>query len=258
MKRTIVNIALTLAPALVAAQQASTTTQASASAGVTAQTPRTSSTVNGNAQASSASSASSAPSNYTAENRAKIDASFEAARKRDLPQQPIRDRIAEGQARGASGAQVIRAARHAETRLEAGQDAMIRAGRKPSQSDVSSGYQAMAHGATSAQVETVARRTPPNRSLVVTLDALARLEAQGMSPDRAEAAVVSSLNANASDQALGQPTAATARSGSAQPGSVGATGAITGTAGSTTAAGSSATAGVTGAVGAVIKRPPTE
>jgi len=260
MRKTIVSFALTLAPSIVMAQQTSSSVQGSASVSATATTPKSQASMNGNAQATSTTSTSgpsqsAAPSTYTAENRARIDAAFGAAR-----QQPIRDRIAEGQAKGASEAQVTLSAQRAETRLEATQQAMIRAGRQPSQSDVSSGYQAMVHGATAAQVEAVAQRTPPNRSLVVAFDALARLEAQGMSPDRAAAQVVTQLDANASDQSLGQlgTTASTSLTGSAAlpHGGVSAAGSAVGAA---TAAGATgtATAGVAGTVGGLVK-PPTE
>jgi len=71
-------------------------------------------------------SASAAPSNFSATNRAKIDATFAAARKRSLPEQPIRDRIAEGQAKGASEAQIVASAQRAEARLDITQRAMAR------------------------------------------------------------------------------------------------------------------------------------
>src|ERR1043166_802848 len=224
MRKTNVNIAPTMVPSLILAQQASTSTQASAGVSATATTPRTTTSAQANGEVSSTST-SSAPSNYSAENRAKIDAAFTAARKRNLPEQPIRDRIAEGQAKGAGEGQVALAAQHAEARLEATQDAMIRAGRRqPSQSEVASGYQAMVHGASTTQIEVFSRRTPPDRSLSLALDAMTQLEVQGMAPDKAATTVMTSASG----------------------------------ASSVTGAGSSATAGVTGAVGAVVKKPPTE
>ena len=261
MRKTIVSLVLALAPSLVAAQQASSSVQGSAAVSATAKTPRSQTSVNGNAQASSDMSASAAPSTFSAENRARIDATFAAARERNLPQEPIRDRIAEGQAKGASETQVVMSAQRAEARLDVTQQAMIRAGRRsPSQGEVSSGYQAMAHGATEAQIETVAQHTPSNRSVVVAFDALARLEAQGMSPARAATQVVTSLDAHASDQSLGQ-LAATASSnvnGAASLPHVGASAVGSATAAAATgAAGATATGSVTGAVGGLVK-PPAE
>ena len=39
------------------------------------------------------------PASFSAESQAKLKATFERARERQLPERPIRDRIAEGQAR---------------------------------------------------------------------------------------------------------------------------------------------------------------
>src|SRR5258708_390645 len=261
MRKTIVSFALAVAPSLVAAQQASSSVQGSAAVSATARTPRTQTSVNGSAQASSDMSTSAAPSTYTAENRARIGATLAGAGERDLPQEPIRDRIAEGQAKGATEAQVVMSAEHAEARLDATQRAMFRAGRRsPSQTEVSSGYQAMVHGATEAQIQTVAQHTPSNRSVVVAFDALTRLEAQGMSPAPAATQGVTALDAHASDQSLGQ-LAATASgnvNGAASLPRAGASAAGSATAAAATgAAGATATAGVTGAVGGLVK-PPTE
>src|SRR5882724_11419305 len=99
MSKTIVTFALALAPSVVVAQ-ASSSVQGSAAVSATAKTPKSQTSVNGNAQVSSTSSAAAAPSTFSAENRARIDATFAAARERNLPQEPIRDRIAEGQAKG--------------------------------------------------------------------------------------------------------------------------------------------------------------
>src|SRR5579864_2769918 len=105
-----------LAPSIAVGQQAATSGQVSASASATATTPKSQTAVNGNAQASTTSSTSAdVPSNFSAENRAKLDATFSAARQRNLPQQPIRDRIAEGQAKGATEAHFVDDAPNTET-----------------------------------------------------------------------------------------------------------------------------------------------
>jgi hypothetical protein len=258
MRKTIISFALTLAPALLLAQQASSSTQGSAAVSASATTPKTQASVNGNAEASSDMSASAAPSSFSAANRARIDATFKAARERNLPEQPIRDRIAEGRAKGASEAQIVASAQRAEARLDVTQRAMVRAGRtQPSQSDVSSGYQAVVHGASEMEIQAVTQHTPSSRSLSVAFDALARLEASGMTPNRAAAQVVSSLDANVSDQSLVQLGATTS---AAVNGTVGGPG--SGVAGTTSAVGTATaggvTGGVTGAVSGVIKKPPYE
>ena len=154
MKKTTIAFALSFAPAILAAQVTSTT---SATADMSAKAGRTSATTA--AQATAATSASAdVPRNYSAEGQAKLAATFNAAREKKLPEQPIRDRVAEGQAKGASEAQVVIAAQRTEARLEAAQSAMIRAGRQPNDEALIHAEHVMAAGATAAQVEAAVRR----------------------------------------------------------------------------------------------------
>lgn len=176
MKKTGTVLLLSLAPAMLAAQSATATTTTTASADI--------------------------PSSYSAESRASLNATFNAARGRDLPEQPIRDRIAEGRAKGASEGQVVLAAQRAEARMEAAQSAMIRAGRRPTDGEVSRSEHAMARGATEVQVEAIARRTPPDRSLEVALEVLTELQGRGVSTERAVAQITNKLEARASDAAI--------------------------------------------------------
>lgn len=225
MKKSRIAFVLTLTPAILAAQSATATTSASAEAA--AKVGKTATAAN--AQATSATTANAdIPSTYSAESRAKLNATFNAARERRLPEQPIRDRIAEGQAKGAAEAQVVLAAQRAEARLEAAQSAIVRAGRQPSESELIRAERAMVRGATVAQIEVAARRTPPERSLVVTFDALA---------------ATSSTNANAGVNA----TVTTPK--------VGASAAVTGAAGATTGAATGVTGSTAATVGAIIKPP---
>lgn len=176
MKKTGTVLLLSLAPAILAAQSATATTTTTAQADI--------------------------PSSYSAQSRASLTATFNAARQRDLPEQPIRDRIAEGRAKGASEGQVVLAAHRAEARMEAAQSAMVRAGRRPTDAEVSRSEHAMARGATEVQVEAIARRTPPERSLEVALEVLTELQARGVSTERAVAQITSRLEARASDAAI--------------------------------------------------------
>jgi hypothetical protein len=201
MKKSRIAFVLAFAPAIVAAQSVTSTASGSASADI--------------------------PSSYSAESKAKLNATFSAARERRVPEQPIRDRIAEGQAKGASEAQVVLAAQRTEARLEAAQSAMLRAGRQPSDAELIRAEQAMVQGATEAQIEVLARRTAPDQSVVVTLDAVAV-----------------NTNANAGVNA----TVATPKAG--------ASAAVTGAAAATTGAGAaSVTGAVTAGVGPIIKPP---
>jgi len=176
---TTLTIALLAAPAALFAQQATATASASAQTSV------------------------SIPASYTAETRASIEASFKRAQEKNLPDQAMRERLAEGQAKAASDAQVATAVQKTEARLEASQSAMIRAGRKnPTPQEVNAGEQTMARGATDAQVEQVAKHAPSDRSLVVAFGVLSKLQASGKPVDQAVAEITAKLDARATDDAL--------------------------------------------------------
>ena len=180
---TTLTIALLAAPTALFAQQASTTASATASAST-----QTSVTI---------------PASYSAQAHANIEAAFKRAQQKNLPDQAMRERLAEGQAKAASDAQVAAAVEKAEARLEASQSAMVRAGRKsPTQQEVNAGEQAMAHGATDSQVEAVAKHAPSDRSLVVAFGVLSKLQAQGRPVDQAVAEITAKLDARATDDAL--------------------------------------------------------
>jgi hypothetical protein len=176
------------APALLAAQQA--TAGASASA---------------NARA-----AVNVPASYSAESKAKINAAFDAARAKRVPEQPMRQRMAEGQAKGASDAQIATAVSRTESRLEASQSAMIRAGRaNPSPEEISAGEQAMASGTSDVQIEALAKHASADHSLVVALNELTRLEQRGMPVANALAQVQGNVDAHGSNGAVGVTGAVT-------------------------------------------------
>jgi hypothetical protein len=258
MKATALTLVLTCLPGVVVAQtsaSASSTTQANVTV----------------------------PASYSASAKADIEAAFERARAKNLPDRPLRQRMAEGQAKGASEAQVATAVQKMEARLEATQSAMIRAGRKhPSPDEVTAGEQAMARGATEAHIEALAKRAPSDRSLTVAFDVLTRLEAQGKPVDKALAVIQAKLDARASDEALmslaggadallgngnasAKGSAAAAANAHGKNGNAagaaataagnaaaGVSGAVKGAAGSTAGVGAIVTGAVSGAVG---KRP---
>ena len=224
MKKSRIAFVFTFVPAILAAQSATTTTSTTAEA--TAKAGRTS--VAGSAQATSATNVD-IPSSYSAESKAKLNATFERARNRKLPERPIRDRVAEGQAKAASEAQVVIAAQRAEARLEAAQSAMVRAGRQPNDAELIRAEAAMARGATEAQIEAAARSVQPDQQLTVQLDAIA---------------AGSNTSANAGVGA----TVATPKAG--------ATAGVAGAATATTGAATTVTGAATAGVGAVIKKPP--
>jgi len=133
----------------------------------------------------------------------KIDAIFEAAKSKNLPDQPIRERISEGQAKGAPEAQIVDAAQAVEQRLEASQDALVKAGRaQPQPTEIASAAQAMERGANDTHIASLAKHAPADRSLAVSFSVLAKMAANGEPVDNALAKIAAKLDAGATDDAL--------------------------------------------------------
>lgn len=204
----------------------------------------------------------SVPTGFTAESRARLEATFSVAREKGLPEEPIRNRMAEGRAKAASEAQIVTAAEQVVTRLESSQRAMLRAGRdEPQDEEVARGAQAMERGATEAQLETLVRHAPADRSLVVAFEVLSELSARGLPTEHALARVAARLDARASDAALVEllgSVSAELGAGLGAPGNSGraaATGNVDAGAQSTAKGVTAVGAGVTGTVGAVLKKP---
>jgi hypothetical protein len=211
----------------------------------------------------SANAAFNVPERFSAKGRAKLEAMYSNARQRGLPEKPIADRVAEGEAKGASETDILVAAGRTQANLETTQEAMLAAGRaKPSEEEISRGAMLMAHGATSAQLEAMARRTPSDRSLVVAFDVVSRLAAEGVPVTQALSRVQAKLDARASDatilalapgaalgvgaSASGRTTAAAGGTNAAAQGNAAAAakGGLPGVAG-----------GLTGTVTGVVKKP---
>lgn len=170
------------------------------------------------------------PTTFSAEAQAKLTATFERAREQRLPEQPIRDRIAEGQAKAASEGQVVIAAQRAAARLEAAQALLVRAGHQPSEYELIRAEAALARGATEAQLEAAVKNTQADQKLEVALDAIVATPAAG-----ADAAVKAVIKPPAVEASASLTGAASASMGAAATGVTGAT---------------------TAGVGAVIKKPP--
>ena len=170
MRKPMVILALTVAPALVAAQaQAGAQADTRAEAGVTVErgeSPRI-------------------PATFSAETRARLAAMFETARQKSLPEEPMTDRVAEGQAKGASESRIVAATATMLAQLELSQTALIRAGHeRPSDEAVTRGAELIARGATGAELTAVASREPSERRLEVALEVLTDLAARGVPVDR--------------------------------------------------------------------------
>lgn len=283
MRKTALTIALTLIPAALMAQQAQTSTQTQVKA--SAQAKGTSAKTNASADAKadvnvkrakgaaeasqnantnakenanersavvsgSTTTTSSGdvtiPDQFSADARGKLEASFKTAREKKLPEEPMKRRIAEGQAKGASEAQIVASVDKAEARLEASQSALVRAGRaNPQPRDIEAGADAMEQGATEAQVETLAQHTSSDHSLTVAVDVLGKLVARGLPVSQALAQIQAKLDAGATDEAIGS-LAASANTGVA--GAADAHGANPNAAGAAVNAAGNAAAGVTAGV----------
>jgi hypothetical protein len=233
MKRIAISLALALVPATLLAQ------------------------VQGRAQSQTRAEGEVKSGSHTsASTSTSAEAEIAIARERGLPERPIRRRVAEGRAKGASEAQIAMAASALRANLETAHETMVRGGRaRPSDEETECGAYALERGYTSAQLEAIIRSAPSDRSLVVAFDVLARLQAGGVASTQAVAKVSSMLVERATDTQI--TALVNANGGAAVGGStlgVGATGnaaagaAVTGTKG---AAGATGT--VTGTVKGVIK-----
>jgi len=125
------------------------------------------------------------------------------ARRRGLPDEPIRRRVAEGRVKGAGEAQLAIAAHRVRVTMENGVEAMAKGGRtKPSDDEIERCAGAMEQGYTRAQVEAVAKSAPSDRSLTVAFDVLTRLSERGLPVARALDQVTTKLRAREGDDQI--------------------------------------------------------
>jgi hypothetical protein len=191
-------------------------------------------------------------SHLSTDAQSQVDANIKVAREHKLPEEPIQRRVAEGEAKGATDAQIVAASHKMLLDLQASHDAMIRGGHtQPSDAEVTRGAQLLSRGFTSVQIETLAQRTPSDRSLAVAFDVLTSLQAQGKPVATAVAQVESQLAARAPDADL-RGLVSTANAAAGVTGSVAAGATATGAATTAKPAGASATGAVTGAVSGVV------
>lgn len=217
MRRTAVTLAMTLAPALAIAQAPTPTKVARADSAVSAPRPQVAA-----AESTTAANAGPpSPTTLSARGRANVEATLERARAELVPDQPIRDRVAEGEAKGASEEQILIAAAMLEARLASSRQALVRGGHaRPSDAEMELGAQAEEAGCTSAQLEILARKVPA-RSAAVAFDALAKLARRGLPIGDALAQVEAKLDAGASDEALASLGAVAAADSGAVTGAIG-------------------------------------
>jgi hypothetical protein len=143
------------------------------------------------------------PPGFSAATTLRLEATMAAARREGLPTQPLIDRMAEGQAKGATEAQVVAATDLAQAQLTASHQALVQAGRaEPSQAEIARGAQVLASGATTAQLEAFISGTPSDRGLDVALAVVNSLTLQGVGATNALAAIGAQLGRGASDGQL--------------------------------------------------------
>lgn len=180
-------------------------------------------------------------------------AALEATAAAGLPEAPVRRTIAEGDAKGASSAAIDRAAMSTHTRLRVAREALSRDGeraRRASDAEIVAGADAMASGATAAELRTLRDSAPERRSLTASLTALGELRGSGAGADAA-ASIAARLRGGASDAAIAS-LAASATSAASLGAGV-AAGTVAGAAGAASAGTAvNAAAGVGSAVGAGI------
>jgi hypothetical protein len=222
MKATTLSVVVALIPGAVFAQ-ASGQAQASAQGTATVQSSKPAVTASATTGAQ-ASADYEPPKEFSADGKAKLVAMFSEARTHQVPQEPMKRRVSEGRAKGASEAAVVASTAKVKANMEATQSAMITAGRKhPSDAEIEHGANAMERGATSAQIGAAAKQASGDRSLVAAFDALATV-GSGASVTGAGQAGATGSAANGASAAAGATTAA---SGTA----AGVKGAVSGTVG---------------------------
>lgn len=228
-----------------AARQGSLSTAASTQASGATKGTQSSGQASGAATGSQTTASNAGTRALSADAQAKVDANIRAAHERKLPEEPIRQRVAEGQAKGASDAQIAAASGRTLVDMQSAFEAMVHGGHtSPSDAEVSRGASLIARGYSTVQLEGVARNAGSDRSLTTAFDVLTSLQARGVSNANALAQVESQLAAHASDAQIG----ALATNANANAGLNGALGGSQGS-GAASATGN-ATAGVAGSAAA--------
>lgn len=128
---------------------------------------------------------------------------LEATARAGLPEAPVRRTIEEGRARGASEAQVDRAALAVHARLHASRDALRDESRpEPTSAEIVAGADALLSGARPTDLHRVRDAAPAERSLAASLSALAELTSRGENPSAVSGAIAAGIASGVSDNDL--------------------------------------------------------
>lgn len=150
------------------------------------------------------------------------DAALRATVEADLPEAPVRRVIAEGEAKGASEAEIGRAAMRVHHRLRVASEALARdqgPGGRASDAEIVAGAEAMAAGATVAELRALRSAASSGGSLTASLNALAGARNGGAAGGAASGSGAAALGAGGALEGLGAAVGA----GASVTGSLGAT-----------------------------------
>lgn len=138
----------------------------------------------------------------SAEAHARIDERIMAAAEQGLPTEPMRRLADQGEARFASESRITRALTMLQADMVSARRILIAAGRKPTDSEVGSGGEAIAYGVSERELANIVRAAPKKRSLEMALSTLVALAARGDGLTGAVATIQSQLAAGASDREI--------------------------------------------------------
>jgi hypothetical protein len=206
---------------------------------------------------------SAQPQNQQSGGSADAESVIRATAEAGLPEAPVRRTVAEGEAKGAAEAEVVRAALRTQGRLMLAREALESdEDRQPSQREIALGAEVLARGGSRADLERIADAAPRGRSLEASLQTMLSVAGSNHATSELASRIAAQLSAGASDQSVGTLVGldfSSTVSGASAAGSL--TGGISGAlgasaAGSTTSSAASGTgtlgAGVVGSLGVIV------
>ncbi|HYV98534.1 MAG TPA: hypothetical protein VE967_13850 [Gemmatimonadaceae bacterium] len=209
MRTKVLSLALAAVPSILAAQSGGASGSGSGSGSASSSSSGSGSAQTQSGQVTSSSSANAAaqgqltiPASFSAEARTRLQSVYDRAQKSNVPTQPISQRVAEGQAKGATEGAIVASATRVEGNLETTHELMVSAGRKPTAAETASGANAMDRGVTRAQLQAMIAHTQQDRSLTVAFNVLSQLTASGVPVTDALSQVQAKLDAGAPDAAI--------------------------------------------------------
>jgi hypothetical protein len=171
-----------------------------------------------------------------------------------LPEAPVRRTVAEGEAKGAAEAEVVRAALRTQGRLVLAREALESGeDRQPSHREITLGAEVLARGGSRGDLERIADAAPEGRSLEASLLTMLSVQGSGRSASGIAGRIAAQLSAGASDQSVGalggldlSSSVSGALSGANVAGSL--AGGVSGAGGGSAAAGGAAAGSAAGSV----------